>query len=49
MNIIIRECDEKVANKIAKEHKININIVKFLLGRNIPEDMIPLLLSLIHI
>ena len=45
MNIIIRECDEKVANRIAKEHKININIVKFLLGRNVSEDMIPLLVS----
>lgn len=45
MKIRIRECDEVLANKIAKEHKININIVKFLLGRNIPETTIPLLVS----
>lgn len=45
INIIERTYNINEANKIAKKHNINIDIVKFLLARGIEEDTMLLLLS----
>ena len=45
MNIIKRKSDKKQADKLAKQYKVSSDIISFLLGRNVPEDVIPLLIS----
>lgn len=45
IKIIERKANPELVNKISSEYGISKDIVRFLLGRNVPEDIIPMLLT----
>ena len=45
IKIIERKADETKVVELSKKYNISKDIVSFLLGRNVPENIIPLLVS----
>ena len=45
IKIIERKADENKVKELSNKYNISKDIVSFLLGRNVPEDIIPLLVS----
>ena len=45
INIKERKADISKVNELSNKYNISKDIIAFLLGRNIPEDIIPLLVS----
>ena len=45
IKIIERKADKNKVNELSNKYNISKDIVSFLLGRNVPEDIIPLLVS----
>ena len=45
IKIIERKADKNKVNELSNKYNISKDIVSFLLGRNVPKDIIPLLVS----